>query len=59
MNEIPDKLTIRLGPLRDPLADWCDRHETTPSEVIRKAVAILLGEEEPEMRRGNPQWEKR
>lgn len=49
-----EKLTIRLGPLAGPLAERCERTGETPSEVVRKALARLLGEPLPEMPEGNP-----
>ena len=46
---IPEKLTVRLGDLRQPLEAWCDKHASTPSEAVRLAVAKLLGVEPPAM----------
>lgn len=46
---IPEKLTVRLGDLRQPLESWCDKHGETPSEAVRLAVANLLCVEPPSM----------
>ncbi len=51
---IPEKITIRLGPLRDPLSDHCELAGITPSRAIRNAVATLLGQESPDMPEGRP-----
>lgn len=51
---IPEKLTVRLGDLRQPLAAWCDEHQQKPSEALRIAVATMLGVDPPEMPAGNP-----
>ena len=49
-----DRITFRLGPLAGPLADYCEKHGTTPSEAIRLALSRLLRVEMPEMTPGNP-----
>jgi hypothetical protein len=49
-----DRITFRLGSLAGPMAAYCEKHEITPSEAIRKAVARLLHVEPPEMPQGNP-----
>lgn len=49
-----DRITFRLGPLAGPMAAYCEKHGTTPSEAIRKAVARLLHVKAPEMPQGNP-----
>lgn len=51
---IPEKLTVRLGDLRQPLEAWCDEHKQKPSEAVRRAVAAMLGVDAPEMAVGNP-----
>ena len=51
---IPEKLTVRLGDLRQPLESWCDEHEQKPSEAVRIVVAAMLGVDAPEMTVGNP-----
>jgi hypothetical protein len=51
---IPEKLTVRLGDLRQPLEAWCDEHQQKPSEALRIAVATMLGVDPPEMLLGNP-----
>jgi hypothetical protein len=51
---IPEKLTVRLGDLRQPLEAWCDEHQQNPSEAVRLAVAAMLGVDAPEMTVGNP-----
>ena len=55
---IPEKLTVRLGGLRQPLAAWCDQHQQKPSESVRIAVAAMLGVDAPEMPVGNPNASK-
>jgi hypothetical protein len=49
-----DRITFRLGPLAGPMADYCKKHSTTPSEAIRLALSRLLRVEAPEMSPGNP-----
>jgi len=49
-----DRVTFRLGPLAQPLAAYCEKQGTTPSDVIRLAVARLLRVEAPAMPPGNP-----
>ena len=49
-----DRITFRLGPLVGPMADYCEKHGTTPSEAIRLALSRLLRVETPEMPQGNP-----
>jgi hypothetical protein len=49
-----DRITFRLGPLAGPLADYCDKHGTTPSDAIRLALSRLLRVDAPEMTPGNP-----
>ena len=49
-----DRITFRLGPLAGPLAAYCERHGTTPSDAIRLALSRLLRVDAPEMTPGNP-----
>ena len=49
-----DRITFRLGPLAGPLAVYCEKHGTTPSDAIRLALSRLLRVEAPEMTPGNP-----
>jgi hypothetical protein len=49
-----DRITFRLGSLAVPLAAYCKKHGTTPSDAIRLAVAKLLRVAAPEMPMGNP-----
>ena len=49
-----DRITFRLGSLLGPLAAYCEKHDTTPSEAIRLALSRLLRVEVPEMTPGNP-----
>ena len=49
-----DRITFRLGPLAGPLAAYCEKNCTTPSDVIRAALAKRLGVDAPEMPQGNP-----
>jgi hypothetical protein len=49
-----ERITFRLGSLAEPLAAYCEKHGTTPSDAIRLAVARLLRVEVPEMTPGNP-----
>jgi hypothetical protein len=49
-----DRVTFRLGSLAVPLATYCEKHGTTPSEAIRMALAKLLSARVPKMPPGNP-----
>lgn len=49
-----DRITFRLGPLAGPLAAYCEKHGTTPSDVIRATLARRLGVDAPDMPQGNP-----
>jgi hypothetical protein len=49
-----DRITFRLGPLAEPLAAYCKKHGTTPSDVIRMALAKMLRVKVPKMPPGNP-----
>jgi hypothetical protein len=49
-----DRITFRLGSLAEPLAAYCKKHGTTPSDAIRLAVAKLLRVAPPDMPPGNP-----
>ena len=49
-----DRITFRLGPLAGPMAAYCEKNGTTPSEAIRLALSRLLRVEAPEMPQGNP-----
>jgi len=49
-----DRITFRLGPLAEPLAAYCEKHGTTPSDVIRMALAKALRVKVPKMPPGNP-----
>lgn len=49
-----DRVTLRLGPLAGPMAAYCEKHGTTPSQAIRLALSRLLRVEAPEMLPGNP-----
>jgi hypothetical protein len=49
-----DRVTFRLGPLAEPLASYCEKHGTTPSDVIRMALAKMLRVKVPKMPPGNP-----
>lgn len=49
-----DRLSLRLGLLAGPLAAYCEKHSTTPSEAIRLALSRMLRVEAPEMTPGNP-----
>ena len=51
---IPEKISVRLGDLREPVGEWCDKHGTSPSEFTRVAIAEKLGREAPTMAPGNP-----
>lgn len=55
--DIPEKLTIRVGDLRGPLAKFCSKNGVTPSEAIRQAIADLVGRKRPPtLRKGNPNF---
>jgi hypothetical protein len=49
-----DRITFRLGSLLKPLAAYCEKRGTTPSEAIRLALSRMLRVEAPEMTLGNP-----
>jgi hypothetical protein len=49
MARMIDRITFRPGPLAGPLAAYCERHGTTPSEAVRLAVAKMLRVEAPAM----------
>jgi hypothetical protein len=49
-----DRTTFRLGSLAGPLATYCEKHGTTPSDVIRMALAKMLRVKVPKMPPGNP-----
>jgi hypothetical protein len=49
-----DRITFRLGPLAGPLAAYCEKHRTTPSDAIRVALAKMLRVKVPKMPPGNP-----
>jgi hypothetical protein len=49
-----DRVTFRLGSLLGPLAAYCEKHGTTPSEAIRLALSRMLRVDAPEMTPGNP-----
>jgi hypothetical protein len=49
-----DRVTFRLGPLAGALAAYCKKHDTTPSEATRLALAKLLRAKPPKMVEGNP-----
>ena len=48
-DEMNDRVTLRLGPLAALLAAHCERHGTTPSDVIRAALAANLRVAAPAM----------
>jgi hypothetical protein len=37
-----DRITFCFGSLAAPLAGYCEKHGTTPSDVIRAAIAARL-----------------
>jgi len=49
-----DRITFRLGPLTAALAAYCEKQGTTPSDVIREALAAKLRVGAPDMVTGNP-----
>ncbi len=49
-----DRLTIRLGPLKQPLDDYCQANGATRADVMREALAAFLNQPVPEMVVGNP-----
>ena len=51
---MPEKITIRLGSLARPLDKAAEDHDTTPSEIVRQALARWLRVDVPDMPRGNP-----
>lgn len=55
---LPEKVTIRLGPLAAALAKRLAKTGETQSEYVRRVVATDLGVEPPAMPEGNPQIRK-
>jgi hypothetical protein len=53
-----DRITIRLGSLSAPLARYCKKHKLPQAEVIRLALANVLGKKAPTMVNGNPNFLK-
>ncbi len=49
-----DRLSLRLGVLREPLLQRAESVGKTPSQYIRSLLAKDLGVEEPEMKEGRP-----
>lgn len=49
---IPERITIRLGNLREPLQKRLKRARCTPSEYLRRLLASDLGVHAPIMRPG-------
>lgn len=59
MEELKDRITIRLGALKGPLASRARNAGQTPSEYIRATLATALGVEEPKLAVGNPNFGKK
>jgi hypothetical protein len=51
---IPEKFSLRLGPLVDPLEVYCKANGIQASQAVRRAVARMLKVEEPELSTGQP-----
>lgn len=49
-----DPMSLRLGPLAEPIIGAAEAASQTPSEWIRAACAEKLGVDPPEMAAGNP-----
>ena len=49
-----DRLSLRLGVLREPLLRRAESVGKTPSQYIRSLLAKDLGVEEPDMKEGRP-----
>jgi len=49
-----DRMSLRLGSLAEPLEAWCNKHNASPSQAVRLAVAKMLKAKPPEMPEGNP-----
>ena len=49
-----DPMSLRLGPLVEPIIEAAEAVSQTPSEWIRSACAAKLGVDPPEMPVGNP-----
>ena len=49
-----DRLSLRLGVLREPLLRRAESVGKTPSQYIRALLAKDLGVEEPDMKEGRP-----
>lgn len=43
------RITVDLGPLAEPLAEYCERHGIRTSDAVRKALAKMLGCKPPRM----------
>lgn len=54
MNQIPEKLTVRLGDMRTRIGKWCKSNNKTPSEAVRIALAEMLERKPPVMKVGRP-----
>lgn len=52
----PERVTLRLGALRQPLHDHKVISGLSPVQIMRQALAEHLGVEVPEMRSGNPEF---
>ena len=48
-----DPMSLRLGPLADPVIKAAKKSGATPSEWVRAAIAKQLGVDPPEMRAGS------
>jgi hypothetical protein len=51
---IPEKFSLRLGPLVDPLEAYCKANGIQASQAVRRAVARMLKVDEPELSTGQP-----
>lgn len=56
MTQFPDKISVRLGPLRTSLARKLARSGLTPSEYLRQLIADDLRMQVPQLEPGNPNW---
>jgi len=58
MKPVPKHLTVRLNDLQAPLQEYCHANATTPSAVIREALAKYLKVKAPKVQVGNPNFGK-
>ena len=58
MKPVPQKISVRLNELHAPLQKFCNKNDTTPSAVMREALAAYLKVKVPKVAVGNPNFSK-